>query len=184
MPFLYPAPGASCFQRPERPVPARRPFRRAARPLCSRRRAREFPSTWKNIFKYLEKYFQVLGGFAAPHRPGFPCAPVRILLRAAAVMPPRREACLRAVWRWRARRLRRKREKSRLVFRPLGSAFFRRISVRRAVSPPRLAGLFANNAYLCTRCCACGEIGRRARLRIWCFATCRFESCQAHESKS
>ena len=28
--------------------------------------------------------------------------------------------------------------------------------------------------------CACGEIGRRARLRIWCFATCRFESYQAH----
>ena len=28
---------------------------------------------------------------------------------------------------------------------------------------------------------ACGEIGRRARLRIWCFTTCRFESYQAHE---
>ena len=28
---------------------------------------------------------------------------------------------------------------------------------------------------------ACGEIGRRARLRIWCFATCRFESYQAHD---
>ena len=28
---------------------------------------------------------------------------------------------------------------------------------------------------------ACGGIGRRARLRIWCLATCRFESYQAHE---
>ena len=28
---------------------------------------------------------------------------------------------------------------------------------------------------------ACGEIGRRARLRIWCLATCRFESYQAHD---
>ena len=27
---------------------------------------------------------------------------------------------------------------------------------------------------------ACGEIGRRARLRIWCSDTCRFESYQAH----
>ena len=35
-------------------------------------------------------------------------------------------------------------------------------------------------SYLCIRFCACGEIGRRARLRIWCFATCRFESYQAH----
>ena len=25
--------------------------------------------------------------------------------------------------------------------------------------------------------CACGGIGRRARLRIWCLTTCRFESC-------
>ena len=31
------------------------------------------------------------------------------------------------------------------------------------------------------RMSACGEIGRRARLRIWCFATCRFESYQAHK---
>ena len=31
--------------------------------------------------------------------------------------------------------------------------------------------------------CACGEIGRRARLRIWCLAMCRFESCQAHKKK-
>ena len=31
--------------------------------------------------------------------------------------------------------------------------------------------------------CACGGIGRRARLRIWCFTTCRFESCQAHCKK-
>ena len=30
---------------------------------------------------------------------------------------------------------------------------------------------------------ACGEIGRRARLRIWCLAMCRFESCQAHHNK-
>lgn len=29
--------------------------------------------------------------------------------------------------------------------------------------------------------CACGEIGRRARLRIWCCKTCRFDSCQAHQ---
>ena len=29
--------------------------------------------------------------------------------------------------------------------------------------------------------CACGEIGRRARLRIWCSDTCRFESYQAHD---
>ncbi len=42
-------------------------------------------------------------------------------------------------------------------------------------------------AYLCIRFkililfCACGEIGRRARLRIWCLAMCRFESCQAHK---
>ena len=28
--------------------------------------------------------------------------------------------------------------------------------------------------------CACGEIGRRARLRIWCRKAYRFESCQAH----
>ena len=34
--------------------------------------------------------------------------------------------------------------------------------------------------YLCTRICACGEIGRRARLRIWWFRPCRFESYQAH----
>ncbi len=27
---------------------------------------------------------------------------------------------------------------------------------------------------------ACGEIGRRARLRIWCCETCRFESYHAH----
>ena len=36
--------------------------------------------------------------------------------------------------------------------------------------------------YLCTRICACGEIGRRARLRIWWFRPCRFESYQAHIS--
>ena len=29
-----------------------------------------------------------------------------------------------------------------------------------------------------------GEIGRRARLRIWCFATCRFESYRAHIKKT
>ena len=29
---------------------------------------------------------------------------------------------------------------------------------------------------------ACGGIGRRARLRIWCPTMCRFESCQAHEA--
>ena len=34
--------------------------------------------------------------------------------------------------------------------------------------------------YLCTRICACGEIGRRARLRIWWPRPCRFESYQAH----
>ena len=32
------------------------------------------------------------------------------------------------------------------------------------------------------RFCACGEIGRRARLRIWCSDTCRFESYQAHSA--
>ncbi len=32
--------------------------------------------------------------------------------------------------------------------------------------------------------CACGEIGRHARLRIWCFAACRFESYQAHKEKT
>lgn len=31
---------------------------------------------------------------------------------------------------------------------------------------------------------ACGEIGRRARLRIWWFMPCRFESYQAHFCKS
>ena len=31
--------------------------------------------------------------------------------------------------------------------------------------------------------CACGEIGRRARLRIWCSDTCRFESYQAHRKR-
>ena len=31
--------------------------------------------------------------------------------------------------------------------------------------------------------CACGEIGRRARLRIWWFRPCRFESYQAHTKK-
>ena len=31
---------------------------------------------------------------------------------------------------------------------------------------------------------ACGGIGRRARLRIWYLAMCRFESCQAHKRKS
>ena len=30
--------------------------------------------------------------------------------------------------------------------------------------------------------CACGEIGRRARLRIWCRKAYRFESCQAHQT--
>ena len=30
---------------------------------------------------------------------------------------------------------------------------------------------------------ACGEIGRHARLRIWCFAACRFESYQAHRKR-
>ena len=38
--------------------------------------------------------------------------------------------------------------------------------------------------YLCTHICACGEIGRRARLRIWCRETCRFESYQAHPRAS
>ena len=33
----------------------------------------------------------------------------------------------------------------------------------------------------CENDCACGEIGRRARLRIWCSDTCRFESYQAHD---
>ena len=28
--------------------------------------------------------------------------------------------------------------------------------------------------------CACGVIGSHARLRIWCFTACRFESYQAH----
>ena len=37
--------------------------------------------------------------------------------------------------------------------------------------------------YLCTRKCACGGTGRRARLRIWFLAKCRFESCQAHTQK-
>lgn len=41
-------------------------------------------------------------------------------------------------------------------------------------------GSFGEKHYLCTTKCACGGIGRRARLRIWCLATCRFESCQAH----
>ena len=45
--------------------------------------------------------------------------------------------------------------------------------------------LFAVNhfiLYLCSRKtnCACGEIGRRARLRIWWLRSCRFESYQAH----
>ena len=40
--------------------------------------------------------------------------------------------------------------------------------------------LFRKKSYLCTRLSACGEIGRRARLRIWCRETCRFESYQAH----
>ena len=31
--------------------------------------------------------------------------------------------------------------------------------------------------------CACGGIGRRARLRIWLLTQCRFESCQAHNIK-
>ena len=31
--------------------------------------------------------------------------------------------------------------------------------------------------------CARDEIGRRARLRIWCFATCRFESYRAHKKE-
>ena len=29
---------------------------------------------------------------------------------------------------------------------------------------------------------ASGGIGRRARLRIWCFTTCRFESYLAHKN--
>ena len=37
---------------------------------------------------------------------------------------------------------------------------------------------FAN--YQQKRPCACGEIGRRDRLRIYCLTMCRFESCQAH----
>ena len=32
--------------------------------------------------------------------------------------------------------------------------------------------------------CACGVIGSRARLRIWCLTTCRFESYQAHFIKT
>ena len=43
-------------------------------------------------------------------------------------------------------------------------------------------GSFGEKHYLCTAKCACGGIGRRARLRIWCLATCRFESCQAHST--
>ena len=36
---------------------------------------------------------------------------------------------------------------------------------------------------VCKDACACGEIGRRARLRIWCSDTCRFESYQAHKKR-
>ena len=32
--------------------------------------------------------------------------------------------------------------------------------------------------------CACGGIGRHARLRIWCREACRFESYQAYEAKA
>ena len=39
---------------------------------------------------------------------------------------------------------------------------------------------FAEIVYICNPKGACGEIGRRARLRIWCRETCRFESYQAH----
>ena len=37
----------------------------------------------------------------------------------------------------------------------------------------------AHDVFLQSKC-ACGEIGIRARLRIWCRETCRFESYQAH----
>ena len=39
--------------------------------------------------------------------------------------------------------------------------------------------IVAHDVFLQSKC-ACGEIGRRARLRIWCRETCRFESYQAH----
>ena len=42
------------------------------------------------------------------------------------------------------------------------------------------SAIFRKKSYLCTCLSACGEIGRRARLRIWCRETCRFESYQAH----
>ena len=35
-----------------------------------------------------------------------------------------------------------------------------------------------------TKICGCGGIGRRARLRIWCPTTCRFDSCHPHQQKS
>ena len=42
------------------------------------------------------------------------------------------------------------------------------------------ASVFKPNTFLKS---ACGGIGRRARLRIWCLTTCRFESYQAHERR-
>ena len=49
---------------------------------------------------------------------------------------------------------------------------------RRRKPPGSLA--FRKNNVSLPPISACGEIGRRARLRIWCRETCRFESYQAH----
>ena len=46
-------------------------------------------------------------------------------------------------------------------------------------SAPFSLEIVAHDVFLQSKC-ACGEIGIRARLRIWCRETCRFESYQAH----
>ena len=46
-------------------------------------------------------------------------------------------------------------------------------------SAPLSLEIVAHDVFLQLKC-ACGEIGIRARLRIWCRETCRFESYQAH----
>ena len=48
-------------------------------------------------------------------------------------------------------------------------------------SAPLSLEIVAHDVFLQLKC-ACGEIGIRARLRIWCRETCRFESYQAHFS--
>ena len=64
--------------------------------------------------------------------------------------------------------------------------FLKKTYLRAAMSLGRL-GLYrsfhiCSPSLSCRTFRACGEIGRRARLRIWWFMPCRFESYQAHHN--